>query len=326
MINHIRILQTYCTDPYLNLATEQFLLENQPENSCTLYLWQNENTVVIGKNQNAWKECRVSLLNEEGGLLARRLSGGGAVYHDLGNLNFTFLMSNEDYDLTRQLSVIREACRLVGIPTELSGRNDVLANGKKFSGNAFYHNKTHSYHHGTLMVHVDTDKLGRYLSPPKAKLLAKGVDSVRSRVVNLGRLCPGLNCDILRDKMCEAFCNVYGMTAEIIELSKQEMNQVKRIAENIRRWEYLYGIALPFTLECDDYFPWGHVQLQLQAKGGIITGVKVFSDAMDWELPQRVENALTGCRFSLPDMAEALNAAVPKYASGLIYLLQSQEI
>ena len=188
MINKIKLYESNSLDPYLNLATEQHLMETVEEDACILFLWQNQNTVVIGKNQNAWKECRTTLLNEEGGVLARRLSGGGAVFHDLGNLNFTFLVPQAEYDLDRQFTVIKEAVNMLGLNTERSGRNDVLAEGRKFSGNAFYKNGKQAYHHGTLLVDVDMDKLGRYLNPSKAKLQAKGVDSVRSRVVNLKEL------------------------------------------------------------------------------------------------------------------------------------------
>ena len=183
MIQTIRVYHGKSYDPHFNLAVEKHLLDRVAPGECILYLWQNQNTVVIGRNQNAWAECRTTLLESEGGKLARRLSGGGAVFHDVGNLNFTFLVRDEDYDVDRQLSVIQAACALAGIATEKSGRNDVLAEGRKFSGNAFYHHAGHAYHHGTLMVDVDKDKLGRYLSPPKAKLEAKGVASVRSRVV-----------------------------------------------------------------------------------------------------------------------------------------------
>lgn len=326
MIKKLYVINTYCEDPYVNLATEQYLLEHQVPGSCTLYLWQNKNTVVIGKNQNAWKECRTALLEEEGGHLSRRLSGGGAVFHDMGNLNFTFLMSNEDYDLDKQLSVIARACGFAGIETERSGRNDVLAEGRKFSGNAFYHNKTHAYHHGTLMVNVDKEKLGRYLSPPKAKLEAKGVASVRSRVVNLTELAPTLTCDIMRSYMAQAFEEIYGQKPDVLELTEEAISEIQKTAGHIASWDYLYGTPLPFTFECEARFDWGHILLQLEAKGGVIQNAKVYSDAMDWQLPQILEGALTGCRFSPDAMATALSKAVPQYANDLIDLLKAQDI
>ena len=326
MIKRLFVYESDSTDPYFNLATEQFLLEHQAPDTCTLYLWQNKNTVVIGKNQNAWKECRTSLLEEEGGRLARRLSGGGAVFHDLGNLNFTFLTSNENYDLPRQLSVIQEACRLAGIETERSGRNDILAKGRKFSGNAFYHNRTQAYHHGTLMVDVDTEKLQRYLSPPKAKLEAKGVDSVRSRVVNLRTLSPGLTCQVLKTYMKEAFRQVYGALPETVTFSESDLAAIRVTAEHICSWDYLYGAPLPFTFECEAYFSWGHIHLQIQARSGLIEKVKIYSDAMDWTLPGTIEEALTGCRFALADMSEVLQARVPQYADDLTDLLKRQQL
>ena len=158
MITQLRVYESSGFDPHKNLAAEKHLMDITPPGVCLLYLWQNQNTVVIGKNQNAWLECRTTLLAQEGGVLARRLSGGGAVFHDLGNLNFTFIMRKEDYDLDKQLAVIQKACAYAGIDAQKSGRNDLLADGRKFSGNAFYQNRTHAYHHGTLMVDVDRDK------------------------------------------------------------------------------------------------------------------------------------------------------------------------
>ena len=190
----IRQLLTYrdgCTDPHRNLATEAYLTETVPEDTCILYLWQNRHTVVIGRNQNAWRECRTTLLEQEGGVLARRLSGGGAVYHDMGNLNFTFSLPTAAYDLRRQQEVLVAACRRLGIPAECSGRNDILTGGRKFSGNSFYHHGGRSFHNGTLLIDVDMEKLGRYLAPSQGKLESKGVASVRSRVVNLSQIQPG---------------------------------------------------------------------------------------------------------------------------------------
>lgn len=306
MITKLRIYETSQTDPHHNLATEKHLMDITRPGECLLYLWQNKNTVVIGKNQNPWLECRTSLLDEEGGVLARRLSGGGAVFHDLGNLNFTFIMCKEDYDLDKQLSVIQSACALAGIATEKSGRNDILADGRKFSGNAFYQNRTHAYHHGTLMVDVDKDKLGRYLSPPKAKLEAKGVTSVRSRVVNLKELNPGLTIEKMKANMAEAFQNVYGLSAEPLTLTDADFAEIDKLKAEYGSWEYLYGTPLPFSFQCEARFDWGHMQLQLDAKDGIIRSVKVYSDAMDWSLPQAVEDALLGCRFETAAMQKAL--------------------
>ena len=134
MIKKLQFYVSHTTDPHLNLAVERTLFDTVDNEALILYLWQNQNTVVLGKNQNAFSECRTELLREEGGTLARRLSGGGAVFHDLGNLNFTFICSTENLDVSKHMHVIRRACLLAGIETELSGRNDILADGRKFSG------------------------------------------------------------------------------------------------------------------------------------------------------------------------------------------------
>ena len=328
MINSIRIFLGTSFDPHYNLAVEKRLLDLVSPNECILYLWQNQNTVVIGKSQNPWAECRTSLLESEHGVLARRLSGGGAVFHDLGNLNFTFLVATENYDVDRQLSVIQQACRLAGITAEKSGRNDLLAEGKKFSGNAFYHSGGHSYHHGTLMVDVDKEKLGRYLSPPKAKLQAKGIASVRSRVVNLSELSPGLTVSAMKAYMVQAFQQVYGLAAAEVVLTQEDHAAIDALADTNKSWEFLYGTPLPFTFQCEEKFDWGYMQLQLQAKGGIITAVKVYTDAMDWALAPQVEAALTGCVFSIREMQEALMVGIGNLAvaDDLCQLLEKQDI
>lgn len=305
MIRNIYICQTACTDPYRNIAAEKYLLEHVGEGCCILYLWQNAHTVVIGRNQNAWLECRTELLSQEGGHLARRLSGGGAVYHDLGNLNFTFLVPDEDYDVDRQLSVIQAACQRLGIDAVKSGRNDLLANGCKFSGNAFYHSRGKAYHHGTLLISADMEKLGRYLTPPKAKLQAKGVTSVRSRVTNLNEFCPGLTCEKMGKALAEAFGNVYGLVPEILPLPEDP--QIETDTAMLSGWDWLYGRQLPFTFSCEGKFDWGHIQLQLQVEAGTIIQAEVYSDAMDWQMPEQVTKALTGCRFNLSAIEAALS-------------------
>jgi len=327
MLQALYYYQTDCTDPHRNLAVEQYLLEHTPKNCCTLYLWQNRNTVVIGRNQNAWVECRTGLLEQEGGILARRLSGGGAVYHDLGNLNFTFLTDSEHYDLDRQLRVIQTACAHVGIRAEKSGRNDLLAEGHKFSGNAFYHNQTQSYHHGTLLIDVDMDKLTRYLSPPKAKLEAKGVTSVRSRVINLNTLCPTLTCQTMRGHMLTAFEEVYGLRAQPFRIPEDALAEIEINAAKNASWEWLYGARLPFSFRCEAKYPWGYTELQLELKAGTVTHVKCYTDAMEWDLSAAVEAALTGCRFDRTQLRNALSASpLPaQIALDLCALLEQQD-
>ena len=317
MINRIKLYESNSFDPYLNLATEQYLMETVEEDESILFLWQNQNTVVIGKNQNAWKECRTALLQEEGGFLARRLSGGGAVFHDLGNLNFTFLMPQAEYDLDKQFSVIAEAVTLLGLQAERSGRNDVLIDGRKFSGNAFYKHNGKAYHHGTLLIDVDMNKLGRYLNPSKAKLQAKGVDSVRSRVVNLKELNPDITIASMKDAMANAFANVYGAPMTMITDQDFDHDAIEALRQRNAGWEWNYGQKLPFTLELETRFPWGGVQLCLQVENGLIEEIKVYSDAMDWQLPSKLESLLLGARFEKDDICSRLQKTYPDVARWL---------
>lgn len=297
------IAESTCTDPHYNLALEETLLLHAEE-AVILYLWQNQNTVVIGRNQNPWKECRTALLKQEGGHLARRLSGGGAVFHDLGNLNFTFLMPQAVYDLDRQLDTICAAVRSFGIEAERSGRNDILAKGRKFSGNAFYKNGKQAYHHGTLLIDADMGKLSRYLNPSKAKLAAKGVDSVRSRVGNLRELNPAITVDAMKAALIDAFSAGYGGA------ERNELSPDPALRERYRSWEWNYGQKLPFTVSWEDRLDLGCFRIEAEVEHGIIRQAKVWTDAMDWQLPERLEGALTGARL---DRAELCRKA-PEFA------------
>ena len=308
MIKRVKLYESNSFDPYYNLAVEQYLMETVEEDAIILFLWQNQNTVVIGKNQNAWKECRTALLSKEGGLLARRLSGGGAVFHDLGNLNFTFLMSQTEYDLDRQFSVIAQAMQLLGLHADRSGRNDMLVEGRKFSGNAFYKNGKQAYHHGTLLVDVDMEKLSRYLNPSKAKLQAKGVDSVRSRVVNLRELNPEITIESLKKAMAEAFETVYGLPCSMLSNTDFDTAAIEALRVRNASWEWNFGQKLPFTAELEGRFAWGGIQLCLQVENGVVTSAKVYSDAMDWQIAQIIEPCLTGCRFD----PAAMQAVIPE--------------
>ncbi len=294
------VAESRLTDPHHNLALEETLL-NAATDAVILYLWQNENTVVIGRNQNPWKECRTALLQEEGGRLARRLSGGGAVYHDLGNLNFTLLMPQELYDLDKQLQVIQSAVRSFGIDAVRSGRNDILAGDRKFSGNAFYKNGRTAYHHGTILIDANMEKLGRYLSPSRAKLAAKGVDSVRSRVGNLRELNPDISIESMKAALVDSFAKVYNNPVEKSDISCDES-----LLERYRSWEWNYGQKLPFTFAWEDRLDFGCIRLEARVENGIIRAAKVWTDAMDWQLSGQLETALTGAKL---DRAELMKKA-----------------
>jgi lipoate-protein ligase A len=309
MIRRIYYYVGESVDPYQNLAIEQYLMETVAEDACILYLWQNSQTVVIGRNQNAWAECRTTELNQDGGHLARRLSGGGAVFHDLGNLNFTFLLSKKNYDVAKQLQVIVEACRNLGLDAQVTGRNDVTIDGRKFSGNAFYDSKGQAYHHGTLLVDVDMTMLGKYLMPSKAKLQSKGVDSVRSRVVNLRELCPALTIDRMKEEMLAAFQKVYGLESEVLNADRFDGNYVNRLWERNASWDWNYGKSLPASFVCEDRFPWGGIQLQLQVERGYVKTIQVYSDAMEWNIAAALRETLENCAFTQQTLLEAIQAA-----------------
>jgi lipoate-protein ligase A len=277
---------------------EEYLLWHVAENECILYLWQNRHTVVIGINQNAWKECHVRELEDDGGFLVRRMSGGGAVFHDLGNLNFTFLVREEDYDLDRQLDVIVKAVGKLGIKSERSGRNDILADGKKFSGNAFLNSRGHCYHHGTLLVDVDMANLSRYLNVSHAKLQSKSVDSVRSRVVNLRELAPDITLYSLKKALVEAFGEVYGGVPQLLPSKSVDRKETEQYYQKFSSWEWKFGRKLPFTTEISDRFVWGDITFQFQVESGYIQDAIAWSDSMETEFIKSAGGFLTGIRFS----------------------------
>lgn len=305
MIKQLQFYVSHTTDPYVNLAVEKFLFETVDNKTLLLYLWQNQNTVVIGRNQNAFSECRTELLREEGGTLARRLSGGGAVFHDLGNLNFTFICASENLDVSKHMQVIREACLMAGISTELSGRNDVLANGRKFSGNAFYNSRGRSYHHGTLLIRADIEKLGRYLTPPKAKLETKGVKSVRSRVINLSELAPTLTCDTMQAHLLSAAQTVFGLTAQAFQ--EIDHDKIASYAAHFSGKEFLYGTPIPFNVRCEGHLPFGNVELGLCVKNGYIKDLELYTDALDTEIAATVKQALVSLPFDPQAIRDALS-------------------
>ncbi len=297
MVSCLEIYKSNSLNPYENLATEKYLLDTVGKDVLRLYLWRNENTVVIGRNQNPWAECNCTLLESEGGFVARRLSGGGAVFHDIGNLNFTFICNEENYNLDINLQILKKACEYAGVPAEISGRNDILANGKKFSGNAFYHTKGKAYHHGTILISSDTEKIRRYLTPKQQKLSSKGVKSVEARVVNLNQFNPELSPSIMSDYLIKAAEFVCGIKPVILNCAINQ--QIKDNTLLFSGWDYIYGKTPPFSFSRGRRFSWGEIEINLNFLGGKITQIKVFTDSMDFSLSEKIESALCGCEFNI---------------------------
>ena len=319
MISTLKRIRTDCADPYRNLAVEKLLTLGAREGECILFLWRNRRTVVIGRNQNAWEECAVRRLEEDGGHLARRLSGGGAVYHDLGNLNFSFAVRQADYDPARQSGVILRAARKLGVPAERTGRNDFEAGGRKFSGSAYYETRGFCCHHGTVMMDVDTEALAKYLTVSGTKLRSKGVASVRSRVVNLRELCPDITAESLEEAISEAFDEEYGLRAEPLEPGRLKEEEILREAAELSSAAWLFPPRIPFTAALENRYAWGGIRVELLVRGDRVVRAECVSDAMDEKGIRLVRDALADCPYSgkeLAARAAAVSGAEPGDAAG----------
>ena len=309
MISTLKQIETDCTDPYRNLAAEKLLTLDVREGECILFLWQNRHTVVIGRNQNAWEECSVRQLEADGGHLARRLSGGGAVYHDLGNLNFSFLVRKADYDPEKQSDVIRCAAEKLGVTARRTGRNDLEAGGRKFSGNAYYETRGRCCHHGTIMMDVDTEALARYLTVSGTKLQSKGVASVHSRVINLKELCPDITIDRLKAAILGAFGEIYGLPVQPLEADRLCETDLLREAEALSSEGWLFPPRIPFNAALEGRYAWGGIRLELYVSGDRIERAECVSDAMDESLICRIREALQGCPYRAEDLTARITAA-----------------
>ena len=224
---------------------------------------------------------------------------------DSGNLNFTFLTDARTYNLARQLEVITGALKSLGINAEKSGRNDILVDGRKVSGNAFYTSGGKKYHHGTLLIDVKTDEMAKYLTVSPLKLQAKGVNSVKSRVLNLKSVCPSLTVPVLQNALVRSFAEIYG--SEPVQLTEADFNEVEiaRYEAEFRDDAFRLGKRLPFTWQTEARFDWGSFTLCCQINGGIVQQAEVYTDAMDWQALQNAGRYFTGAAFSPQALAQA---------------------
>ncbi len=277
-------------DPYLNLAVESNLLDNFTPNTTSLFLWKNKQTVVIGNNQNPYSECDVDSLTKEGGHLARRRTGGGAVYHDLGNLNFSFIADKDIYDVKRQMQVIQKALLDFNLETEVSGRNDITYQGRKFSGNAFAKTKHQGLHHGTILIKTDSERLQKYLKVKPAKLHKHGVKSVASRVINLSEVADITSENII-PHLIKAFEEVYQSTASIIDFNDLCNDEAIQLSQHIGSDEYLFGKWKEFHTKKSASFDWGSVDIDIDIdeENNIIKDINIASDSLE---PVSIEAAI----------------------------------
>jgi lipoate-protein ligase A len=302
------IVLSQSSNPWFNLALEEHLFSTIHEDEVIMYLWQNHDTVVIGNNQNPWKECDLNTIEADGVKVARRLSGGGAVYHDIGNLNFTFIAGNALYDQERQLNVILEAVNSFGFSAAFSGRNDLLIDGKKFSGNAYFYGDSASFHHGTLLVCADLMRLSKYLTPSNHKIISKGIDSVSSRVMNLNAGKQEITISDLKERLITSFQSEYGECAfsKSFFQDSETMQELDGLYEKYSSWQWIFGESPSFEVHFEKGYSWGEIWIGLALVDGCIHEIKIFTDTLILTFVQKMKEALQGISYDFPSIEKAL--------------------
>ena len=314
----MRYLVNDCTDACRNMAFDEFALESLPLDEPVFYLWRNAPSVIIGLNQSAYAEVNLPYLKEHGIALARRVTGGGAVYHDLQNLNYTIVGKSRDLnaDYPEYLHMVVDALRQLGVPAELSGRNDIMVDGRKCSGYAKRVWKDRLMVHGTLMFDVDLETLQEVLSVPGSKMAASGIASVRSKVANLREYLPQF-CDVLALK--DALHRILaGADTEVpMDASKQEA--IDRMAdEKFRTWDWIYGKSPEAQFRASQKFACGTVEVCWSVHHGLLEDVRFSGDFLGNLPAEGLAARLNGLRYEQNSISAALNGAgVSDFFDGL---------
>ena len=325
----MKYIESNSTDPYFNLALEEYVFEKMPKDESYFMLWQNANTIVIGKYQNAFEEVNQRAVEERGIKVARRLSGGGAVYHDMGNLNFTFIVDQKDVKgMNFKIFVVPivETLKGFGVEAEFSGRNDILVNGMKISGNSQYVRYGRVMHHGCIMLDSDLDKVADALKVREAKFKSKNSKSVRSRVTTINANAPrkismqefksALKEHILGDKSIEPY-----------ELTGEDLRKIEEIRNaKYATWEWNYGHSTVYEMTREEKFNSGLVTVHLTAKNGRIEAIRFYGDFFGNGEIEDLERALTGVildnrledRLEELDLDEYMSGISPSELAGLI--------
>ncbi len=296
------------TYPYFNLALDEYLLKNFTED-CFL-LWRNAPAIIVGKNQNTLAEINVDYVKEHQIPVVRRLSGGGAVFHDLGNLNFTFIMQDQDRiedNFRKYTQPIIDALATVGIRAEFSGRNDITIDGRKFSGNAQCYYQGKVLHHGTLLFTSNVADLSAALKVSAAKLASKGVKSVVSRVTNISEhLKTPLTITEFQDLIARQVLEQYGADV-FYELTVQDLAKVNQLVqEKYSTWDWNFGQSPRYSLANGKRLAGGTVEFHLDVNKGVIQQAKIFGDFFGKKDVAEIEQALVGVKHQDDEVRKAL--------------------
>ncbi len=292
-------------NPAENLGLEDYLISICKQDEVILYLWQNRKTIVIGKHQNPYKECNLINLEKNGIHLVRRRSGGGAVFHDLGNLNFTFIAHRENYDQNRHFKVILEALKPWGIEAVQTGRNDIAVDNMKFSGNAFINGKSVQCHHGTLLVDVNMQELGSYLTPPKIKLQDKGIESVRSRVVNLKELNSSLTIEGLKSALVDSFDREYA--GSLTAKETPDSSVIADYSSFYADWQWTVAKSPRAAISHSRKFEWGVIVMDLSVVSGVIESCIVSSDSLLDQPFEELAEGMKGLKLKAAEIANVID-------------------
>ena len=304
----MRYLRNKNTDPYYNMAFDEFCLESLPIDEPVFFLWQNRPAVIVGLNQEVNTEVNLDYLNKNNIALVRRVTGGGAVYHDLGNLNYTIVGRSEDLerDYPEYASILMKALQELGIPANLSGRNDILVDGKKVSGFAKRVCKNRLMVHGTLMYDVDLEVLPQALTPSASKLQSKGIASVRSRVANLRDYLPEVADIQAFSQRLEEILSCHYTDTEY-QLSAEDLASIQRLAnEKFAQWEWNYGRSPKATLTHSARLACGTVEIHLKIAENRIVFCQFGGDFLGNLPTSEVESALNGVVYEANAIRECL--------------------
>ncbi len=287
------------TDPTWNLALEQYVFDELPRDKNYFILWQNRNAVIIGRHQNTLAEINEPYIKEKGIWVVRRLSGGGAVYHDIGNLNFTFIQNAENgiaLDLGLFCQPVAAAIRSLGADAQVNGRNDITIDGKKFSGNAQYVKEGRVMHHGTLLFASDMQAAQDALRPDPEKIKAKGVASVRSHITNLREYLPGVTLDQFKEKLLEKL--FAGRPMEPYTLTEKDLQAIEALQkQRYSTWQWNYGASPAADLRRKKRIEGcGTVELQMSIKDGRIRSARIYGDFFSAKDPGELAERMVGLR------------------------------